>query len=143
MNCHQGQQRGVEDSFGSNHRWQVDLQHQRHRFPVSHGYYNIAVKLLVVRGLTADSQILHLCTDPPVITPTYRDEKRGVLPALRSFVLQEDQLDHFTVDCSGTMEYYQIDMSSQPYLNVMLLDDRGQKLDNVTGHALFYIQKLL
>ena len=101
------------------------------------------MKLLVVRGLTADSQILHLCKDPPVITPTYRDEKRGLLPDLHSYVLQKGQLDHFTVGCSGTMEYYQIDMSSQPYLNVMLLDDRGQKLDNVMGHVLFYIQKLL
>ena len=142
MNWCQGPLLAAVDNSGSSLRWQVDLGHQRHRFPITHGFYNIAVKLLVVKGLTADSQILHLCTDPPIIAPTYRDEKRAVLQALRSFVLHEDQIDHFTVDCSGSMEYYQLNMSSQPYLNVMLLDDRGQKLDKVTGHVLFYIQEL-
>ena len=142
MSCQQRPRLAGTDSFGSNLRWQVDLQHQRHRFPVGHGQYNVGLKLLVVKGLTGTPKVLHLCTDLPGIPPTYRDENRALIHALRSFVLPVDQMDHFTVDCSATMEYHQIDMNSQIHLNVTLFDDLGQRQDNVTGHALFYIQKI-
>jgi len=33
-------------------------------------------------------------------------------------------------------------MNSQIHLNVTLIDDVGQRQDNVTGHALFYIQTI-
>ena len=142
MNCPQLQPLVGTSNSGSNLRWQVDLQQQRHRFPVGRGYYNIALKLLVVKGLTGTQQIIHLCTDWPGIPPTYRDENRAVIRALRSFVLQADQPDHFTIDCSETMEYHQIDINSQPYIDVMLFDELGQQHDNVTGHALFYIYEI-
>ena len=86
--------------------------------------------------------MIHLCIDHPGIPPTYRDENRTVLQALRSFVLQADQPDHFTMDCSQTMEYHHIDMNSQPFLNVMLFDQLGQQHSHVTGHALFYIHEI-
>lgn len=139
MNCHQKPQ-VLEATSGLSYRWQIALQSGLQRFPSTRGFYRIGLKLLSVKGLTGIS-IVHITTDPPTLIGTYRAENPAIIRALRSFVVPENT-DKLTVDCSATMEYYDIDLNNRPFLNVILMDEKGKILDKPTGYVLFYLQEL-
>ena len=139
MNCHHKPQVLAANS-GLSYRWLIPLQSGLQHFPSTRGFYRIGLKLLSVKGLTGIS-ILHITTDPPTMISTYQADNPALIRALRSFVVPQNN-DELIVDCSATMEYYDIDLNNRPFLNVILMDEKGKILDKPTGYVLFYLQEL-